>query len=72
MDKIDLKNMDVAALNNELISLEKELFNLKLSLLSGQVKDTSQFRKLRVQIARTQTFLHQKQNVAGQQKVAKV
>jgi ribosomal protein L29 len=71
MDKVELKNMDVAALKTELASLRKELFNLKLSLLSGQVKDTSQFRKLRVQIARAQTFLHQMQGVAGQQEVAK-
>jgi large subunit ribosomal protein L29 len=64
MDKIELKNLDTAALVSELASLRKELFNLKLSLLSGQVKNTSQFEKLRRQIARVQTFLKQKQMVA--------
>jgi large subunit ribosomal protein L29 len=61
MDKKELKNLDVEALNHEVTSLRKELFNLKLNKITGQVKDLSQFRKLRVQIARALTYLSQKQ-----------
>jgi large subunit ribosomal protein L29 len=64
MDKKELKKLDAAALNNEITSLRKELFNLRLSQLTGQVKDVSQFRKLKKQIAQAKTFLTQthKQN----------
>jgi len=61
MDKKELKNMDIETLTHEVASLRKELFNLKLNKITGQVKDLSQFRKLRVQIARALTFLSQKQ-----------
>ena len=61
MDKKDLKNLDVEALKQEAASLKKELFNLKLTKITGQLKDFSQFRKLRVQIARALTYLNQKQ-----------
>lgn len=61
LDKKELKNLDVEALKQEAASLKKELFNLKLTKITGQLKDLSQFRKLRVQIARTLTYLNQKQ-----------
>lgn len=61
MDKKELKNLDTEVLKQEIASLKKELFNLKLNKITGQVKDLSQFRKLRVQIARALTFLKQKQ-----------
>jgi large subunit ribosomal protein L29 len=61
MDNKELKNLDKEALNSEITSLKKELFNLKLNKITGQVKDLSQFRKLRVQIAKALTFLNQKQ-----------
>jgi ribosomal protein L29 len=61
MDKKDLINLDKESLNNEIASLRKELFNLKMNRISGQVKDTSQFKKLRIQVARIQTFLKSKE-----------
>jgi len=61
MDKKELKNLDTEALKQEVVSLKKELFNLKLNKITGQLKDLSQFKKLRVQIARALTYLNQKQ-----------
>jgi len=61
MDKKELKNLDKDALKQEVASLKKELFNLKLTKITGQLKDLSQFRKLRVQIARALTYLNQNQ-----------
>ena len=55
-----MKNLDSKSLFKEAESLKKELFNLKLEVLSGQVKDFSQFRKLRVKIAQTLTYAEQK------------
>lgn len=60
--KSELKKLDSVALKSEIGLLKKEFFNLRLGLLSGQVKDTSQFKKLRTQVARVQTFLKQKQS----------
>ena len=60
MDKAEMKKMDAAALNKEVDLLKKELFNLKLSLITGQVKDVSQFKKIRANIARTLTYLNEK------------
>ncbi len=61
----DLKKMDAAALKNEVASLRKELFNLKLGMITGQVKDTSQFKMLRVSIAQALTLVNQQARSAG-------
>jgi len=62
MEKVDLKSMDVAALNAEVLQLKKELFNLRMGMMTAQVKDTSYLRKVRVRIAQAMTFLKQKSN----------
>ena len=59
MDFSALKKLDQAALKTEVFSLKKELFNLRLTTLAGQVKDVSQFRKLRVKIAQCLTLSKQ-------------
>ncbi len=55
-----MKSLDSKTLLKEAEALKKELFNLKLEILSGQVKDISQFRKLRVKIAQTLTYAKKK------------
>ena len=62
MEKTNLKTLDVAALKNEVVQLKKELFNLRLNMITGQVKDMSQFKKLRVKIAQALTYLKQQEN----------
>lgn len=57
MNKTEFKNLDAAALQNEVMMMRKELFNLKINMISGQVKDVSQFRKLRKNIAQALTYL---------------
>ena len=56
-----MKNLDSETLLKEADSLKKELFNLKLGILSGQVKDFSQFKKLRKKIAQTLTYAKEKE-----------
>ena len=60
MGKYELKDLGVKEVKKEVFNLKKELFNLKLQRCSGQVKDTSQFKKLRIKIAQALTFLRQK------------
>ncbi len=60
MNKDDLKKLSDSETQKELNLLRKELFDLRLSLGSGEVKDFSQFGKIRKNIARCLTFLKQK------------
>jgi ribosomal protein L29 len=62
MEKKDLKKLDTAALQQEVAILRKELFNLNLSKIAGRVKDVSQFRKLKIQVARALTALTEQDN----------
>ena len=62
MKKDDIKKMDATFLRKEAGKLKKEFFNWKLNIASGQVKDFSQFKKIRHDIARCLTFLNQKKD----------
>ena len=62
MEKVDLKSMDAATLKNEIVQLKKELFNLRMGMMTAQVKDTSHVGKVKVRIAQAMTFLNQKKN----------
>ncbi len=48
---------DIRSLHEEVLACRKELFNLRLNALVGQVKDASQFGKLRKRIARAKTAM---------------
>ena len=61
MNKEELKKLSDSELQTEMAQLRKELFDLKLSLDGGEVKDFSQFGKIRKNIARCLTFLKQNQ-----------
>lgn len=52
--------MDAEALSKEIEATKKELFNLRLNMVAGQVKDVSQFKKLKVKVARALTMLNKK------------
>ncbi len=55
-----LKSLDPVALKSEIEATRKELFNLRLNMAAGQIKDTSQFKKLRTKIACALTVLNGK------------
>ena len=63
MDFTEMKKMDAASLHVEVNSLKKELFNLRLTAMAGQVKDNSQFIKLRCKIAQCLTLINDKGGV---------
>lgn len=60
MKKEDLKKLNNSEIQKELKQLKKELFDLKMNIDSGEVKDFSQFGKIRKNVARCLTFLKQK------------
>lgn len=57
--KNEFKKLDKNALKQEIANTKKELFNLSLSFGSGEVKDYSQFKKLKINMAQCLTFLKQ-------------
>ena len=61
----NLMEKDLQALRDEVVACRKELFNLRLNSLVGQLKDTSQFSKIRKQIARIKTAMTIKERSVG-------
>ena len=62
----DIKTMTRDQLQDELLKLKKEQFNLRFQRASGQLENTSRVREVRRDIARIKTVQAQKRN--GQDK----
>jgi ribosomal protein L29 len=60
MDKNELKKADIKKLEESVAAWKKELFDLKLTAASSHVKDSSQFKKLRLSVARALTYIREK------------
>ncbi len=60
----DLKTKSAAELNDELVAAKKELFNLRFQNATNQLDNTSRIKEVRRNIARIQTVMAQKANVA--------
>jgi len=61
--KDELKAMSVQELKDKVNALRRDKLNLALSYTAAHVKDYSQFKKLRKNIARALTCLRQKEDV---------
>jgi large subunit ribosomal protein L29 len=56
----DLKTMSPDQLQDELLSLKKEQFNLRFQRATGQLENTSRVAEVRKDIARVKTMQRQK------------
>ena len=56
----DLRAMTVDQLDDELLRLKKEQFNLRFQLATGQLENSSRVRVVRRDIARVKTIAQQK------------
>jgi len=56
----ELRNKNVDQLNEDLVSLKKEAFNLRFQKATGQLENTARVRYVRRSIARVATVLSQK------------
>ena len=54
----DIKAMTPDQLQDELLSLKKEQFNLRFQRATGQLENTSRVREVRKDIARVRTLQH--------------
>lgn len=62
MQANDLRNKSVEDLKTELSNLQREQFNLRFQLKTGQLQQTDNVRKVRRDIARINTILSEKSN----------
>ncbi len=53
----ELKQLGIPELKERLETLQRELFSLRLNSSTSHVKDNSQFKKLRKDIARVMTHI---------------
>ncbi|MBI11131.1 MAG: 50S ribosomal protein L29 [Rhodospirillaceae bacterium] len=56
----DLRQKSDDELNQEVLDLRKEAFNLRFQRASGQLENTARVRQVRRDIARLKTVLHQR------------
>ena len=57
MKAADIKTMTVDQIDDEVLKLKKEQFNLRFQRATGQLENTSRVRQVRRDIARIKTVL---------------
>ncbi len=57
----ELRDLTQDELNNKIIELKEELFNLRFQLATGQLENPVRIREVRKTIARTQTILRERE-----------
>ena len=60
----ELKALSVADLQAQLVDAKKELFNLRFQNATNQLDNTARIKEVRKNIARIQTVITEKENVA--------
>jgi large subunit ribosomal protein L29 len=66
-----VRDMTVDQLQDELLKLKKEQFNLRFQMATGQLENTARSRQVRRDIARIQTIAIEKQSETGADSAAK-
>jgi large subunit ribosomal protein L29 len=56
----DIRTMTVDQIDDEVLKLKKEQFNLRFQRATGQLENTARVREVRRDIARLKTVAHQK------------
>jgi large subunit ribosomal protein L29 len=60
MKAADIKTMTVDQMDDEVLKLKKEQFNLRFQRATGQLENTARVREVRRDIARLKTIARQK------------
>ena len=67
MQAQELRSKSTQELNDELIALRREQFNLRMQQATGELANNSQHRRVRRDIARVKTILNELQRAAGKE-----
>ena len=62
----ELRAKSATELKDELVELRKEEFSLRMKRGTGQLSDTSRFKKIRKDVARIKTILNEQATAAAQ------
>jgi large subunit ribosomal protein L29 len=65
MSAADLRGKSTDELNEELVALRREQFNLRMQQATGELANHHQHRKVRKDIARVKTVLNELKGAAG-------
>lgn len=57
----NLRDLTQEELNNKIVELKEELFNLRFQLATGQLENPMRLREVRKTIARTHTVLRERE-----------
>lgn len=56
----DIRKMDTTKINEEIVALKKELFDLRFKQATGQLENTARIGKVKKTIARMKTILNER------------
>ena len=65
MKTADIKTMTVDQIDDEVLKLKKEQFNLRFQRANGQLENTGRVRAVRKEIARLETVMTEKRTSAS-------
>jgi len=68
MNATDLRSKSVDELNEELVALRREQFNLRMQQATGELAQVHQHGRVRKDIARVKTVLSELSRAAGEDK----
>ncbi len=68
MNAADLRGKSVDELNEELVALRREQFNLRMQQATGELAQVHQHGRVRKDIARVKTILSEFSRAAGEDK----
>ena len=68
MQVSDLRSKSVDELNQELVELRREQFNLRMQQATGELMHNHEHRRVRKDIARVKTVLNELTRSAGEEK----
>ena len=64
----DLRNKSVEELDEELVALRREQFNLRMQQITGEMTHNHEHGRVRKDIARVKTVLNELKRAAGENK----
>ena len=68
MNAADLRSKSVEELDEELVALRREQFNLRMQQATGELAQVHQHGRVRKDIARVKTVINELSRVAGEDK----
>ena len=66
MEANEFRNKSVGELNEELLALRREQFNLRMQKATGELAQNHQHRRVRKDIARVKTVLNELARTSGE------